>query len=306
MWLVPHDNIILDIDEDFFGCEAAETRFKQVRHLNRLEQGSKRQHLVDSRLKICFPSTTDHINRLWGFRKTWHLHTENLKWLHREFTLWKKYTWTEFLPATYVVQLEILFSVVYVCSQGVPPMIHWECKTGRKGDPGSGHLLQYQARTPTPWLEEERNDDHGRYGKFVCYWLILRCGILYFMKLFNLQMVLVIIWIARKTDEHIFDKFNKTIVIIWSFLRNCWKKYVLKIWLGIPQSVCIKFRIAFSHMNFFSSTKQWGIQDFPERGTPTPEEEVANLLFGHFFFLKTTWKWRNFEPEGGTRPWHPL
>ena len=31
MWVVPHDNIILDIDEDFFGCEAAETRFKEVR-----------------------------------------------------------------------------------------------------------------------------------------------------------------------------------------------------------------------------------------------------------------------------------
>ena len=31
VWLVPHDNIILDIDEDFFGCEAAVTRFKQVR-----------------------------------------------------------------------------------------------------------------------------------------------------------------------------------------------------------------------------------------------------------------------------------
>ena len=26
-----NDNIILDIDEDFFGCEAAVTRFKQVR-----------------------------------------------------------------------------------------------------------------------------------------------------------------------------------------------------------------------------------------------------------------------------------
>ena len=31
VWLVPHDNIILDIDEDFFGCEAAVTRFKRVR-----------------------------------------------------------------------------------------------------------------------------------------------------------------------------------------------------------------------------------------------------------------------------------
>ena len=31
VWLVPHDNIILDIDEDFFGCEAAVTRFKPVR-----------------------------------------------------------------------------------------------------------------------------------------------------------------------------------------------------------------------------------------------------------------------------------
>ena len=26
-----NDNIILDIDEDFFGCEAAVTRFKRVR-----------------------------------------------------------------------------------------------------------------------------------------------------------------------------------------------------------------------------------------------------------------------------------
>ena len=26
----PKENVILDIDEDFFGVEAAETRFKQV------------------------------------------------------------------------------------------------------------------------------------------------------------------------------------------------------------------------------------------------------------------------------------
>ena len=30
-WISPQENVILDIDEDFFGCEAAETRFKQVR-----------------------------------------------------------------------------------------------------------------------------------------------------------------------------------------------------------------------------------------------------------------------------------
>ena len=29
-WILPHDNIILDIDEDFFGCEAAATRFTKV------------------------------------------------------------------------------------------------------------------------------------------------------------------------------------------------------------------------------------------------------------------------------------
>ena len=41
---------------------------------------------------------------------------------------------------------------------------------------------------------------------------------------------------------------------------------------------------------------QWRIQDFTEEGELTPKA-AANLLFGQFF-LKTSWKWKKFRPEG--------
>ncbi len=38
-WIPKENMLILDIDEDFFGCEAAQTRFKEVRDIDLLFLG---------------------------------------------------------------------------------------------------------------------------------------------------------------------------------------------------------------------------------------------------------------------------
>ena len=43
---------------------------------------------------------------------------------------------------------------------------------------------------------------------------------------------------------------------------------------------------------------QWRMQDFPEEGALTPKVRAPTYYLVKNF-LKTAWKWKNLDPEGG-------
>ena len=52
---------------------------------------------------------------------------------------------------------------------------------------------------------------------------------------------------------------------------------------------------------------QWRIQDFPDGGAPTSKVGALTYYLATFL-LKTAWKWKNLDREGGARvpgapPW---
>ena len=59
------------------------------------------------------------------------------------------------------------------------------------------------------------------------------------------------------------------------------------------------------HCLSFIVPSQWRIQDFPEEGVSTPKVG-APIYYLATIFLKTAWKWKNLDPEGGGGARPPL